>query len=78
METTEEKLKELIVDQVGVDIEDITPKSRFIEDLGLDSLDTVELVMAVEEGFNIEISDEEAEKITTFGEALAYIEGKVK
>jgi acyl carrier protein len=59
----EDKVKEIIVDQLGVDAEQVTPEASFIDDLGADSLDTVELVMALEEEFNIEIPDEDAEKI---------------
>ena len=74
--STEEKVKSIIVEQLGVKAEDITPASSFINDLGADSLDTVELVMALEEEFGIEIPDEDAEKITTVGEAVKYIEEK--
>ena len=73
----EGKVKSIIVEQLGVKSEDITPASSFIDDLGADSLDTVELVMALEEEFGIEIPDEDAEKITTVGEAIKYIEEKV-
>ena len=69
-----EKVKSIIVEQLGIDEEEVTEEAAFIEDLGADSLDTVELVMALEEEFNIEISDEDAEKITTVGEAVKYIE----
>ncbi len=69
----EEKVKEIIVDQLGVDADEVTPEASFIEDLGADSLDTVELVMALEEEFNMEIPDEEAEKIKTVGDAIDYI-----
>lgn len=72
----EGKVKSIIVEQLGVKPEDITPASSFIDDLGADSLDTVELVMALEEEFGIEIPDEDAEKITTVGEAIKYIEEK--
>ena len=68
-----EKVKEIIVDQLGVDEIQVTPEASFIDDLGADSLDTVELVMALEEEFDIEIPDEEAEKITTVALAIAYI-----
>ncbi|MBM3253810.1 MAG: acyl carrier protein [Candidatus Omnitrophica bacterium] len=71
-----ERVKEIIVEQLGVKPEEITPESSFVNDLGADSLDTVELVMAFEEEFGIEISDEEAEKITTVGQAIQYIEEK--
>ena len=70
----EEKVKKIIVDQLGVDAAEVTPEASFIEDLGADSLDTVELVMALEEEFDLEIPDEDAEKITTVGEAIEYIE----
>lgn len=72
----EEKVKEIIVDQLGVDAEQVTIEASFIDDLGADSLDTVELVMAFEEEFNIEIPDEDAEKIRTVGEATEYIKNK--
>jgi len=72
--STEEKVKQIIVEQLGVDEAEVTPTASFIDDLGADSLDTVELVMALEEGFGIEIPDEDAEKITTVKDALAYIE----
>jgi len=71
------KVKEIVVDQLGVDGEDVAPDASFIDDLGADSLDIVELIMAFEEEFDIEISDEDAEKITTVGEAVEYIESKV-
>lgn len=69
-----EKVKEIVASQLGVEIEDVTPESSFIDDLGADSLDTVELVMALEEEFDIEIPDEEAENITTVNDAVKYIE----
>jgi acyl carrier protein len=72
--SVEEKVKQIIVEQLGVDEAEVTPTASFIDDLGADSLDTVELVMALEEGFGIEIPDEDAEKITTVKDALAYIE----
>jgi len=71
--SVEEKVKEIIVDQLGVDEKQVTADASFIDDLGADSLDTVELVMALEEEFDIEIPDEEAEKITTVALAIAYI-----
>jgi acyl carrier protein len=73
----EEKVKKIIAEQLGVDEEDITPDSSFIEDLGADSLDTVELVMAFEEEFGIEIADEDAEKILTVQNVVDYIKEKV-
>ena len=72
--SVEEKVKEIIVEQLSVDEGEVTATASFIDDLGADSLDTVELVMALEEGFNIEIPDDAAEKITTVGEAIQYIE----
>jgi len=69
----EERVKEIIVEQLGVEEDDVTPTARFIEDLGADSLDTVELVMAFEEEFDLEIPDEDAEKIATVGDAISYI-----
>lgn len=71
-----EKIKSIIAEQLGVKVEEIKPESSFVEDLGADSLDTVELVMALEEEFGIEIPDEDAEKMTTVGEAVKYIESK--
>jgi acyl carrier protein len=71
----EDKVKEIIVDQLGVDADEVTPEASFIDDLGADSLDTVELVMALEEEFNMEIPDEDAEKIKTVGDAIEYIKG---
>ena len=69
----EERVKAIIVEQLGVEETDVIPAAKFIEDLGADSLDTVELVMAFEEEFDIEIPDEDAEKITTVGDAVQYI-----
>lgn len=74
----EEKVKEIISEQLGVKKEEIKLESSFVDDLGADSLDTVEVVMALEEEFGIEIPDEDAEKITTVGEAVKYIDEKVK
>ena len=74
--TTEEKVKKIVIDHLGVDESKILPESRFIDDLGADSLDTVELVMAFEEEFGSEISDSEAEKILTVGDAIKFIESK--
>ncbi|NMG10688.1 acyl carrier protein [Brasilonema sp. UFV-L1] len=72
-----EKVKEIVVDQLSVDAANVTPQSHFANDLQADSLDTVELVMALEEEFDIEIPDEAAEKITTVQEAVQYINDKV-
>ena len=72
--SVEDKVKQIIVEQLGVDEAEVTPTASFIDDLGADSLDTVELVMALEEGFGIEIPDEDAEKITTVKDAISYIE----
>jgi acyl carrier protein len=69
----EERVKEIIVEQLGVDASEVTPDASFINDLGADSLDTVELVMALEEEFDLEIPDEEAEKLDTVGKAIDYI-----
>ncbi|MBQ3682843.1 acyl carrier protein [Succinimonas sp.] len=69
-----ERVKKVIVDQLGVKESDVTPEASFIEDLGADSLDTVELVMALEEEFGTEIPDEDAEKITTVQKAVDYIQ----
>ncbi|MFH1679987.1 MAG: acyl carrier protein [Candidatus Eisenbacteria bacterium] len=69
----EERVREIIMEQLGVGADQVTPEARFIDDLGADSLDTVELVMALEEEFNIEIPDEEAEKIATVGDAVNYL-----
>ncbi|MBM3327258.1 MAG: acyl carrier protein [Calditrichaeota bacterium] len=73
----EERVREIIVDQLGVDAAKVTPEAAFIEDLGADSLDTVELIMAFEEEFNIEIPDEEAEKLTTVGKSIEYLKQKL-
>ncbi len=71
-----EKVKDIIAKQLGVDADKVTPEASFVEDLGADSLDTVELVMAFEEAFNIEIPDEDAEKILKVQDAVSYIENK--
>ena len=72
----EEKVKDIIVEQLGVNPEQVTPQASFIEDLGADSLDTVELVMAFEEEFNVEVPDEDAEKLQTVGDVVTYITDK--
>jgi acyl carrier protein len=69
----DEKVKKIIVEQLGVEAEEVTLEAKFIEDLGADSLDTVELIMALEEEFGIEIPDEDAEKIVTVKDAIEYI-----
>lgn len=71
-----EKVKEIIVEQLGVDEKEVTMEASFIDDLGADSLDIVELIMALEEAFDLEIPDKEAEKITTVGSAVAYIQAR--
>jgi acyl carrier protein len=68
-----DKVKEIIVDQLGVEEDEVTPEASFIDDLGADSLDIVELIMALEEEFGLEIPDEEAEKISTVNDAVEYI-----
>ena len=72
----QDKITEIIVEQLGVKPEEVTAEASFVDDLGADSLDTVELVMALEEEFGIEIPDEDAEKIQTVGDAIKYIEEK--
>lgn len=72
----EEKVRNIIVEQLGVTAEQVTPEASFIEDLGADSLDTVELVMAFEEEFGVEVPDEQAEKLLTVGDVIKYIEEK--
>ena len=74
MEPVADRVKKIIVDQLGVEEETVTPEASFVDDLGADSLDTVELVMALEEEFGIEIPDEDAEKISTVGDAIKYID----
>ena len=73
-----EKVKQIIAEQLGVDESEVTPTASFVDDLGADSLDTVELVMAFEEGFEIEIPDEDAEKIQTVQDAITYVEANAK
>ena len=74
MSSVEERVRKIVVEQLGVSEEQVTTSASFVDDLGADSLDTVELVMALEEEFECEIPDEEAEKITTMKEAIDYIE----
>jgi acyl carrier protein len=74
--TTEQRVKEIIVSQLGVTEEQVTPEASFIGDLGADSLDNVELVMAFEEEFGVEVPDEDAEKLQTVGDVIKYIEEK--
>jgi len=74
MASVEERVKQIIVEQLGVDEGEVTPSASFVDDLGADSLDTVELVMAFEEAFGVEIPDEDAEKIATVKDAVEYIE----
>ncbi len=74
MSNTFEKISEVITDKLGVESSKITPEAKFIEDLGADSLDTVELIMQLEDEFNLEIPDEEAEKLTTVGSVVEYID----
>ena len=78
MASVEEKVKHIIVEQLGVDEEEVKPDAHFVDDLGADSLDVVELVMALEEEFSLEISDEDAEKLTTVKQAIGYIESHAK
>ncbi|MGH9439296.1 MAG: acyl carrier protein [Terriglobia bacterium] len=78
MASIDEKVKQLIVEQLGVDEAEVTPTAHFIDDLGADSLDIVELVMTFEESFEIEIPDEDAEKIHTVKDAVDYIQAHVK
>ena len=76
MSEVAQKVKEIVVAQLGVTEDQVTPEAKFIEDLGADSLDQVELVMALEEEFGSDIPDEDSEKLTTVGAAIAYIESK--
>jgi acyl carrier protein len=78
MASVEERVKQIIVEQLGVDEAEVTPTASFVDDLGADSLDTVELVMAFEENFGIEIPDEDAEKIATVKDAVDYIDKHAK
>ena len=74
MASVSDRVREIIVEQLGVNAEQVVPEAKFVEDLGAASLDTVELVMALEEEFGAEIPDEEAEKLATVGDAITYIE----
>jgi acyl carrier protein len=78
VENIEERVKNIIVEQLGVSADEVKPEAKFVNDLGADSLDTVELIMALEEEFDMEIPDEQAEKIKTVGEALDYIKTNAK
>jgi acyl carrier protein len=78
MASIEDKVKHIIVEQLGVDEEEVKPEAHFVDDLGADSLDVVELVMALEEAFGLEISDEDAEKLTTVKQAIDYIGAHAK
>ena len=78
MASVEDRVKQIIVEQLGVDEGEVTPNASFVDDLGADSLDTVELVMAFEEAFEIEIPDEDAEKIRTVKDAVDYINAHAK
>ncbi len=77
MEEIKDKIKQIVIDRLDVDEDQITPDASFVEDLGADSLDIVELIMGIEEEFDIEIPDEDAEKLTTVGGALEYIKSKL-
>ncbi|HET6778571.1 MAG TPA: acyl carrier protein [Gemmatimonadales bacterium] len=77
MSNVEEKVKDIIVEELGVEREKLTSDASFMEDLGADSLDTVELVMAFEKEFDIDIPDEEAEKLRTVGDAMSYLHEKI-
>tara|TARA_B100001123_G_scaffold146571_1_gene170002 strand:- start:53 stop:292 length:240 start_codon:yes stop_codon:yes gene_type:complete len=74
MSTIEERVKKIVIEQLGVADDQVTPEASFVDDLGADSLDTVELVMALEEEFDAEIPDDEAEKITTVKQAIEFIQ----
>ena len=77
MEEVQQKLKEIVMDRLNAEEDEIKPEASFVEDLGADSLDIVELIMGIEEEFDIEIPDEDAEKLTTVGEAMAYVKTKL-
>ena len=74
----DQRVKDIVVEQLGVKPEQVTPQAKFIEDLGADSLDTVELVMALEEEFGIEVPDEQAEKLQSVGDVIKYVEESAK
>ena len=78
MADVDAKVKEIIMNKLGVEATQVTPEASFTNDLGADSLDTVELVMEFEKAFNLQIPDEDAEKIGTVGDAIRYLSGKVK
>ena len=78
MADVDAKVKEIIMNKLGVEVSQVTPEASFTNDLGADSLDTVELVMEFEKAFNLQIPDEDAEKISTVGDAIRYLSGKVK
>ena len=78
MASVEDKVKHIIVEQLGVDEDEVKASASFVDDLGADSLDVVELVMALEEEFGLEISDDDAEKLTTVEQAVTYIKGHAK
>ena len=78
MASTFERVKKIVIDLLGVEAARITEKARFVEDLGADSLNTIELAMGFEEEFNVEIGDADAKKLVTVGEAVAFIDSKVK
>jgi acyl carrier protein len=78
MAFSEDRVKEIIVKELEVDIKQLTPEAKFIEDLGADSLDIVELVMALEEAFNVDIPDEDADKLKTVGDAMKYLQEHAK
>ena len=77
LEEVQAKLKEIVMDRLIAEEEQIKPEASFVEDLGADSLDIVELIMGIEEEFDIEIPDEDAEKLTTVGEAMSYVKAKL-
>jgi acyl carrier protein len=78
MASIADRVKEIVAEQLGVSAEQVTPEAKFVEDLGADSLDTVELVMALEEEFSVEVPDEDAEKLLTVNDAIKYIETNCK